>query len=207
MADDHPLVREGVKEVLRNQKLEVKVTGEASNAEELYSLLEKTPVDIVVLDINMPGPSGLEALKVLREKHAEIPVLILSMHPAERYAVQCLQAGAAGYLTKRSIPDELEKAIDTVVNQKRKYISPDVAENLAEQVTDKSKEPAYQKLSDREYQVMCMIAQGNQIRGIAEELGISVRTVHTYRNRMLSKLKLTTNVEVTLYAIKHQLVE
>jgi two-component system, NarL family, invasion response regulator UvrY len=208
VVDDHPLVREGVKKILSGTQLNVKVSGEASNANELYSILkEKEQPDIVILDVDMPGTSGLDVLKELQKDYPGIPVLMLSMHPAERFAVRSLKAGAVGYLTKGSIPDELEKAIFTVVHRNKRYISPEVAEKLAEQMDLKNGQPLHSTLSDREYQVMCLIASGKKVSEISEELNLSIRTVHTYRNRMMTKLKLKTNVEVAHYALNHELID
>lgn len=207
IADDHILVREGLKKILQSETHTVKVTGEASNANELFDVLNSEVPDVVLLDIAMPGISGLDALKEIRKKHPNVPVLMLSMHPANRFAVRSLKAGASGYLTKSSIPEELDKAICTVVMDKKKYISPIVAEQLAEQVDTNSGQPLHMSLSDREYQVMCLIASGKKIDKIAEELSLSVRTVHTYRSRMMDKLKLNSNVDVTHYALSHELIE
>ena len=209
IADDHPLVREGVKKVFEtSKKLNVSVSAEASDAKELFEILEKQhPPDVILLDINMPGKNGLDILKDLQQKYHQIPVLMLSMHPAERFAVRSLKAGASGYITKESIPDQIEKAVDMVVNKKKKYISEEVAEKLAEAVDEKSGHLRHMELSDREYQVMMMIAEGKKTKEIADELSLSVRTVLTYRKRMMEKLKLDTNVEIANYAIRHHLVE
>lgn len=207
IADDHILVREGLKKILEADNVSLEVTGEASNANELFEILKKNDPNIVLLDINMPGISGLDALKEIRKNHPKIPVLMLSMHPANRFAVRSLKAGASGYITKSSIPEELAKAINTVVFDKKKYISPEVAEQLAEQVDSNSVQPLHKKLSDREYQVMCLIASGKKINEIAEELSLSTRTVHTYRSRMMDKMNLNSNVDITHYALSYGLID
>lgn len=207
LADDHILVREGLKKVLESEALDVEVCGEASSANELFEILKQDVPDVILLDIAMPGISGLDALKQIRRKYPVVPVLMLSMHPANRFAVRSLKAGASGYLTKSSIPEELEKAIHTVVIEDKKYISPVVAEELAEQVNMKSGQPLHKTLSDREYQVMCLIASGKKVNEIADDLSLSVRTVHTYRSRMMEKMNFNTNVEVTHYAISHELID
>ncbi len=207
LADDHILVREGLKKVLESEALDVEVCGEASSAHELFEVLKQQVPDVILLDIAMPGTSGLDALKEIRRNYPEMPVLMLSMHPANRFAVRSLKAGASGYLTKSSIPEELEKAINTVVNERKKYISPVVAEQLAEQVHMKADELLHQRLSDREYQVMCQIASGKKVNEIADDLSLSVRTVHTYRSRMMEKMNFKSNVDITHYAISHELID
>lgn len=207
IADDHPLVIEGLKKVLRRGELDIEIIGQASNVDMLFSILEKELPDLVILDIAMPGTSGLDGLKELRQEFPDLSVLMLSMHPEDRFAVRTLKAGASGYLTKDSVPEELERAIRTIVKEKRKYISPAVAEQLAEQVDTNSKKPLHTALSDREYQVLCMIASGKEVNEIADELSLSARTVHTYRSRLMTKMNLDSNVEITRYALSHELVD
>lgn len=203
IADDHAIVREGLKQILAEEP-DMKVTGEAGDADELFLLLKKDVWDAVVLDINMPGKSGLEALKDLKKSYPDLPVLILSMYGEEQYGVRALKAGASGYLKKASAPNEFVSAIRTIVKGK-KYISPSLAENLADNI-DPGKHHG-NKLSDREYEILCKIALGKSTEDIANDLCISVHTVYSYRNRILEKLNLKTNVELTQYAIQNKLIE
>lgn len=207
ITDDHPVVREGLKKVLRKGKLKTSIQGEASSAEELFEILEKQQPGLVILDIGLPGENGLEALKKVKTKYPDLPVLMLSMHPEDRFAVRTLKAGASGYLTKGSIPEELETAIVTIVKEKRKYISPEVAETLAAQIDSQMDGPLHHALSDREFEVMCMIAKGKTIKEIASELSLSDRTVHTYRSRLMEKMNLDSNVAITHYAINNNMIE
>lgn len=206
VADDHPLVREGLKKVVEKGTIDIKIMHEASNGHELLEALKEKRPDIIILDIAMPGRSGLDILKDIKGRYAHIPVLILSMHPEDRFAIRALKSGAAGYLTKSSISDELVKAIRRVVNGKR-YISASVAEKLAQQVDMNSKESLHETLSDREYQVLCMIASGKKVGDIAKELSLSTQTVHTYRARVKEKMNLKSNVELTRYAIQNNLID
>ena len=203
IADDHAIVREGLKQILAEEP-DMKVTGEAGNAEELFELLKKDVWDAIVLDINMPGKSGLEALKDLKKIYPELPVLILSMYGEEQYGVRALKAGASGYLKKASATNEFVSAIRTIVKGK-KYISPSLAENLADNINPSNRHT--NKLSDREYEILCKIALSNSTEDIANDLCISVHTVYSCRNRILEKLNLKTNVELTQYAIQNKLIE
>lgn len=207
ITDDHPLVREGLKKVLLKSKLKTTVKAEASNAEELLEILEKNQPDLVILDIGLPGQNGLDALKELKKKYPDLLVLMLSMHPEDRFAVRTLKAGASGYLTKESIPKELETAVETIVKERKKYISPEVAETLAKQIDTNTDRPLHHALSDREFQVMRMIAAGKTINEIAEELSLSDRTVHTYRTRLMGKMNMDSNVALTHYALNNNLIE
>ncbi|MEX0719155.1 MAG: response regulator transcription factor [Balneolaceae bacterium] len=206
IVDDHPLVREGLKRVLEESETMVTVIGEASDVEELYEVLKDQQPDLIILDLELPGASGLEALKGLKSKYPEIPILIFSMHSEERFGVRVLKAGASGFITKTSIPEELEKAMDVILNKKKKYVSANVAEALAEQVNSDISQPLHETLSDREFEVMCMIASGEKISDIAEALNLSVRTIHTYRSRLLEKMNLHSNVEIAHYAIINNLI-
>lgn len=203
IADDHAIVREGLKQIL-SEEPDMKVTGEAGNADELFELLKKDVWNAVVLDINMPGKSGLEALKDLKKIYPDLPVLILSMYGEEQYGVRALKAGASGYLKKACATNEFVSAIRTIVKGK-KYISPNLAENLADNITPGSHQS--KKLSDREYEILCKIALSKSTEDIANDLCISVHTVYSYRNRILEKLNLKTNVELTQYAIQNKLIE
>jgi DNA-binding NarL/FixJ family response regulator len=205
IADDHAIVREGLKQIVA-EETDMKVTGEAANAGELFELLDSDSWEIVVLDINMPGKSGLEALKEMKTRNIKVPVLILSMFSEDHYGLRAIKAGAAGYLKKVSAPTELVSAIRKIVGG-GKYISPILAEKLAETVDINNKNVPHQNLSDREYQIMCFISFGKSAEEIAEELAISIHTVYSYRNRILEKMHLKSNVELTQYAIQHKLIE
>ncbi len=205
IADDHAIVREGLKQIVAEES-DMKVTGEAANASELFELLDKDSWEIVVLDINMPGKSGLEALKEMKTRNIKVPVLILSMFSEDQYGLRAIKAGAAGYLKKVSAPTELVSAIKKIVGG-GKYISPTLAEKLADNFDANNKKVPHQNLSDREYQIMCFISLGKSAEEIAEELAISIHTVYSYRNRILEKMHLKSNVELTQYAIQNNLIE
>lgn len=207
IADDHPLVREGLKKVVDQSTIDIEVVGEASDANELMKKLEEVKPSIVVLDIAMPGKSGLDALKEIKQFYPDLPVLMLSIHPEDRFAIRSLKAGAEGYVNKSSISDQLITAIRKIVTQKKKYISQDVAEQLANRVDLSNNELLHESLSDREYQIMCMIASGKDVNEIAEELSLSVQTVHTYRSRIKDKMGLKSNVEFTRYAMQQNLID
>jgi len=204
IADDHTIVREGLKQIIVNTAGMV-VTGEAANGQETLDLIRKNNFDVILLDIAMPEKDGLAILKQLKREKIELPVLVLSMHPEEQYAVRVLKMGAAGYLTKASASDELIKAIRKISTGK-KYISDSLAEKLAFDLDIDTEKLPHEYLSDREFQVLCMIASGKTVTNIAEELSLSVNTISTYRVRVLDKLKMTSNSELTRYAIKNQLV-
>ncbi len=205
IADDHAIVREGLKQIVAEQK-DMHVTGEAANSTELFQLLQKGNWDVVVLDINMPGKSGLEALKEMKTRYTDIPVLVLSIYSEDQYGIRALKAGAAGYLKKVSAPEELVQAIRKIVAGGR-YISESLAEKLASVLGHDQHILPHEKLSDREYHVLCQIATGKSAETIASELFISVHTVYSYRNRILEKMKLKSNVELTHYAIQNNLIE
>lgn len=205
IADDHAIVREGLKQIVAEEK-DMHVTGEAENAVELMELLKSGDWSIVVLDINMPGKSGLEALKDIKQFYPHLPVLILSMFSEDQYGLRAVKAGAAGYLKKASAPTELVIAIRKIVSG-RKYINQQLAEKLADSLGATAKETLHEKLSDREYQIMCNIAFGKSAEEIAEELSISINTVYSYRNRILEKMRMKSNVELTQYAVQNKLIE
>ncbi|NWF51295.1 MAG: response regulator transcription factor [Ignavibacteriaceae bacterium] len=205
IADDHSIVREGLKQIVAEES-DMTVLGEASNAYELLDLLPKEKWSIIVLDINMPGKSGLEILKDLKNEYPEIPVLILSMFSEDQYGLRAIKAGASGYLKKASAPTELVLAIRKIVNG-GKFINDSLAAKLADEFGEKQKHLPHELLSDREYQIMCMIASGKSAEKIAVELSISINTVYTYRNRIFEKLRLKSNVELTQYAIRNNLIE
>ena len=205
IADDHPIVRQGLKQIL-SEEFEIEALGEAQNSQEVLELVRKKDWDIVVLDITMPGRGGIEVLKELKTQKPKLPVLILSMHPEDQYAVRVLKAGAAGYLTKESVQDELVKAIKKILGG-GKYVSPSLAEKMAFDLETKTEKPLHETLSDREYQVMLLIGLGKTVSQIAEKLSLSVKTIDTYRTRILEKMKMKTNAELMHYVIKNKLVE
>jgi DNA-binding NarL/FixJ family response regulator len=204
VADDHTLFREGLKKIL-SATPDLIVTGESSTGNDLLRKVKKDSYDVVVLDIAMPGKHGLDVLKELRLRYPNLPVLILSMYPEEQYGVRVLKAGAAGYLTKGVAPVELISAIRTAARG-RKYIGGSLAEKLASELTRDVTDPLHQQLSDREYQIMCMLAGGARVRDIANELCLNSTTVSTYRARILEKMGMKTNSELTRYAIEHGLI-
>lgn len=205
IADDHAIVREGLKQIVAEEK-DILVAGEAENSGKLMEFLEKEKWNLIVLDINMPGKSGLEALKDIKRLYPDLPVLILSMFSEDQYGLRAIRAGASGYLKKVSAPTELVTAIRKIVSG-GKYINQSLAEKLAERFGTTYKEILHDKLSDREYQIMCNIALGKSAEEIAQELSISINTVYTYRNRILEKMSMKSNVELTQYVLQNKLVE
>ncbi len=204
IADDHAIVREGLKQIVADTS-DMIVTAEASDGHEVLALISQDNYDVVVLDMAMPGLTGLDILKQIRRETPKLPVLILSVHPEEQYAVRSLKAGASGYLTKERAPDELITAIRKV-SMGGKYITSSLAEKLAFELEVDAEKPPHKTLSDREFQVMCMIAKGRTIKNIAEELYLSPKTVSTYRSRILEKMKMKSNEELTHYARNNHLV-
>ena len=205
IADDHAIVREGLKQIVAEEK-DMLVAGEAGNTNEMFELLKKEDFAIIILDISMPGRSGLEALKFLKKNYPQVPALILSMFSEEQYGLRALKAGAAGYLKKVSAPTELVSAIRKIVSG-GKYINQSLAEKLADEYDSDMKERMHDKLSDREYQIMCLIASGKSADEIALDLSISINTVYSYRNRILEKMHLKSNVELTQYVLTNKLIE
>jgi two-component system invasion response regulator UvrY len=205
IGDDHILIREGLKKILK-AAADINVVAEASDARGVLDSLKKEEVDVVVLDISLPGKNGIELLKDLKLQNAKLPVLMLSMHPEDRFAVRALKAGASGYITKESAAEELIKAIRKVV-QGRKYVSPTLAEKLAFNLDIDTDKPPHESLSDREYEVLCLIATGKSVREIAEQLHLSMSTVNTYRARILDKMKMKTDAELIRYAVQNQLID
>ena len=204
LCDDHALVRRGIRDTLVEAS-DIQVTGEASSYAELRDILRTTVCDVLLLDLNMPGRSGLEVLASVRETHPHIRVLIVSMYPEDQYAVRCLRAGAQGYANKAADPIELIAAVRTLMHG-RKYLTPEVAQMLAESVSQPALESPHAALSERELQTLLKIATGRRLSEIAEELMLSPKTVSVYRSRVLEKLKLTNNAELTVYAIRNDLV-
>src|SRR4051812_45794465 len=205
VVDDHAVVRAGVQYFIA-QVPDMSIEGEAATAQEAIRLVRAQDWDIVLLDINMPDKSGVEVLKQIKREKPDLPVLILSMHPENRYAVQLLRNGASGYLQKEAMAGELVSAIRTVVSG-RKYVSPAVAQLLAVDIDESSDGPLHSTLSEREFQIFCRLAQGQGPTKIAEDLSLSVKTVSTYRMRILEKMKMTSNADLTYYAIKNNLVD
>jgi DNA-binding NarL/FixJ family response regulator len=205
IADDHAIVREGLKQIL-SETPDLVVVAEASSGQEVLEKISKNDLDLVVLDIAMPGRGGLDILKEIKTQKPRLPVLMLSMYPEEQYAIRVLKSGASGYLTKESAPSELVMAIRQI-SQGKKYISPSLAEKLAIDLELSPDKLPHEILSDREYQVMCMIASGKTLKEIADGLSLSIKTISTYRSRILEKMNMKTNAELTHYAIKSNLVD
>lgn len=205
IADDHQLIREGIKYML-SEAPEIGTIGEAKNAVEIFEQIEKQPWDVLVLDINLPGRSGLDVLKELRAKHPKLPVLILSMYPEDQFAVRVIKAGAAGYLTKSSAAKELVDALRKIASG-GKYINAAVAEKLAEAVDDGISSTPHERLSDREFEIFKLIGSGKTVGEIAELLNRSVKTISTHRTHILEKMNLHNNADIMQYVLEHKLTE
>lgn len=204
IVDDHELIREGLQKVLAKQP-DIKVIGEASDTDGLFNLLNENTPDLVILDITMPGRSGLDVLKDVKLIYPEIKVLVLSMHPEERFALRALKAGASGYLTKQSAAKELVNAVRKVAGGGR-YISTNFAEHLAFEVNSDGR-ALHENLSNREFEIMRMISAGKSVGDIAGELSLSVNTITSYRTRLMDKMRMKSNAEIVRYAVENQLVE
>jgi len=204
LCDDHAVVRRGIREML-SEAVDIQVVAEAGSYAEVREALRSNACDVLVLDLNLPGRGGLEVLASLRESASPIKVLVVSMFPEDQYAIRCLRAGAQGYLNKAGEPGELITAVRTVA-QGRKYVTPDVAQMLVENLSTPSDEALHASLSERELQTLLKIASGKRLSDIAEELMLSPKTVSVYRARVLEKLKLSNNAELTVYAIRNGLV-
>ena len=205
IADDHAVVREGLRQIITKHS-DMVVAGEAANGPDVLNKIREASYDVVLLDLSMPGRSGLEILGEIKKETPNSRVLILSVHAESLYAVRALKAGASGYLTKESAPEELVEAIRKV-SRGGKYISPSLAERLAYELESDSDKPPHEKLSDREYQVLCMLASGKTVKEIAEELSLSVPSISTYRARILEKMNMKNNAELAHYAIRAGLVD
>jgi DNA-binding NarL/FixJ family response regulator len=204
ICDDHALIRRGIRDTL-SDATDIEVVGEAADYGELRALMRDTRCDVLVLDINLPGRSGLDVLHVLKDEGSAVRVLIVSMYPEDQYAIRALRAGAFGYVNKGGDPQLIVQAVRTVA-QGRKYVTPEIAQMLVESLTTPNPENPHAKLSDRELQTLVMIASGKRLSDIAEELMLSPKTVSVYRSRVLEKLGLANNSELTVYAIRHGLV-
>jgi two-component system invasion response regulator UvrY len=204
LCDDHAVVRRGIRDTLA-EAVDIQIAGEAGSYSEVRELLRTVPCDVLVLDLNLPGRCGLEVLTSLRETDSPIKVLVVSMFPEDQYAIRCLRAGAQGYLNKAGNPADMVTAVRTIA-QGRKYVTPDVAQMLVDNLATPSTEALHNSLSERELQTLLKIASGKRLSDIAEELMLSPKTVSVYRSRVLEKLKLANNAELTVYAIRNGLV-
>ncbi len=203
IVDDHPIFRSGLKQIL-DDEYDMEVVAEAGNARQLYRVIEGKKWDVIVLDINLPGENGLEILKELNYRFKKVSILFLSNHPESQYGIRALKAGAAGYMTKEAAPRELVTALRKIVSG-GKYISPSLAEKLANGLHLGKKKVDHEALSDREFQVMCLLGSGKSVKEIADELLLSVQTVSTYRTRVLEKLAMSSNADIIRYVIENKL--
>ncbi|HMN92456.1 MAG TPA: response regulator transcription factor [Hydrogenophaga sp.] len=204
LCDDHAVVRRGIRDTI-SEAVDIQVVAEAGSYPELREQMRKVECDVLVLDLNMPGRGGLEVLAALREEGSDVKTLVVSMYPEDQYAIRCLRAGARGYLNKAGEPAELVAAIRTVM-QGRKYVTPEVAQMLVDTLNKPETEELHASLSERELQTLQKIASGKKLSEIADELMLSPKTVSVYRARVLEKLHLGNNAELTVYAIRNGLV-
>jgi two-component system invasion response regulator UvrY len=205
IADDHPVVRQGIMRIIEDTP-DMRVTGEAGNGIEALRKIKEKDFDLMLLDISMPGRDGLEVVRELKKMKPKLPILILTMHPEKYYGLRMLQAGASGYLTKQNAPFELIEAIRRV-SQGGMYIGSALAELLVSSKKSADGKPEHSILSDREYQIMCMIASGKKVKAIAEELCISVKTIHVHRRHIMEKMNMTSNADIIHYAVQQGLLE
>jgi DNA-binding NarL/FixJ family response regulator len=205
VADDQVVVREGIKRIIADTS-DMLVVGEAKAVQDIVAQVTAQPVDVVILDISLPGGNGLELLQELKQARPWVPVLVFSGYPEQHYALRAFKAGAKGYLTKDSQPEELLRALRKVV-QGGCYASPALAEHLILAMAQETEQPLHARLSNREYQVLCLLASGKTVSAIGEELALSVKTISTYRGRLLEKLQMRTTAELIHYAIQQRLVE
>ena len=204
IADDHPLLRRGIKDIIEDEA-DMEVVAEAGSGQELLSQLERSECDVILLDIGMPGRDGLDALSDIRRKYPKTPVLILSVYSEDQFGPRVLKSGAAGYMNKEAACDQLVQAIRKICTG-GKYVSPGLAEKIASDLAADHSMPPHEKLSDREYQVMRMIASGKTVGEIARELCLSEKTISTHRARILEKMEMKTNAQLTYYAVHNDLV-
>jgi DNA-binding NarL/FixJ family response regulator len=205
VADDHPVVRTGLKEIIGRHR-DMAVLGEAGTAAEVCRLVVQKPWDVVILDLSLPDRSGLEVLKEIKRQRPRTPVLVLTAYHDEQFAVRAIRAGAAGYITKGAAPEDLVSAIRRLA-QGRRYVSPAVAEELIEALGHESDEAPHQRLSDREYQVLCLLGSGKSVSQIAQELGRSVKTISTHRARILEKLDMQSTAQLVRYVLERRLAD
>lgn len=204
IGDDHAIIRKGLTQILR-EAYPSALIAEAHDAEEVIKQTVGGEWDVIICDLSMPGRSGLDVVQHVKQNFPQLPVLILSIHPEEQYAVRALRAGAAGYLSKDAATDELVKAVQRVL-QGRKYVSSAIAEKIAADLHNDSSKPLHETLSDREFDVLKLIAQGKSVSEIAQQLSLGVTTVSTYRARILSKLNMKTNADLVRYSIEHNIL-
>lgn len=204
LCDDHAMIRRGIRETLA-EAVDIQVCGEASNYGEIKTLLRETSCDVLVLDLNLPGRSGLEVLEAVREGYPEVRVLIVSMYEPDQYALRCLRAGAYGYLNKAGDPAQIIQAV-RALGARRKFLTPEVSDMLVNSLSQPADQTAHAQLSDREMQTLLKIASGKKLSEIAEELMLSPKTVSVYRARLLEKLQLSSNAELAVYANRNQLI-
>ncbi|HOF51502.1 MAG TPA: response regulator transcription factor [Rhodoferax sp.] len=204
LCDDHAMVRRGIRDTL-SEAVDIQITGESASYTEVREVLRSTPCDVLVLDLNLPGRGGMEVLASLRESDSPVRVLIVSMFAEDQYAIRCLRAGAHGYLNKAGDPADLINAVRAIA-QGRKFVTPAVSELLVDSLATPGTEALHSTLSEREMQTLLKIASGKKLSDIAEELMLSPKTVSVYRSRLLEKLKLSNNAELTVYAIRNELV-
>jgi two-component system invasion response regulator UvrY len=205
IADDHPIVREGLRRIV-SEDSGISVAGEAAAAPELFRVLASVPVDVVLLDVSMPGATFIETLRALREQHPSIKVLVLSAYPEDQWALRALQSGAAGYLTKDHSPEQLVEAIRRVARGRR-YVSESMADRLAGMTLETRTRAPHEGLSDREFEVLRALGSGLMVKEVAHQLGLSAKTVSTYRARLMTKLQARSNSDLTYYALKHHLLD
>ena len=205
IADDHPVVRQGIRQIV-GQTGDLSIVDEATNSQEVLERVGRVPIDIVLLDLSMPGMDGLDLLKQLKREHPRMPVLIVTMHSEHEFAIRALKAGASGYLTKDSAPVELVGAVRRIVGGGH-YLSPWIAERLAVHLGPDNEKPPHDSLSDREYQILRMIAAGRSTREISEQLSLSMKTVSTYRARVFEKMKMKNAAELTAYVVRNRLAD
>lgn len=204
IADDHAIVRKGMRQII-SEAYPTSHIGEVGDVESLVSEVTKSDWDIVITDINMPGRSGVEALRQLKQINPKLPVLIMSMYPEDQYALRVLKGGAAGYLSKEKVHEELIRAIQAIL-QGRKFITPGIAEQLADSLDSGNSKELYEILSDREFDVLKMLAKGRSVSEIADQLALSATTVSTYRSRIMEKMQMKTNADLTRYALEKKLI-
>jgi DNA-binding NarL/FixJ family response regulator len=204
LADDHPIIIKGLKQIIEEED-DMKVTGEAKNGNEALDLMRKNDYDIAILDITMPKKTGVEVIEEMKYLKKKIPVLVLSVHPEDQFAMRVLKTGAKGYMTKESAPENIVDAIKKIING-GKYISPTLAEKILSDINSDRDEAPHETLSNREFQIIVMIASGKTLKEIAEELNLNIKTISTYRQRILEKMNMTSNSELTRYVLDNRLM-